>query len=77
MIVFIGVFLNKLKIIYNNMKKFTLVVEDSENEKNIPDIIRGRWEEFTSKDPYEFYHIMRKEGFDGRIILDAIGAFLD
>lgn len=59
------------------MKKFTLIVEDSEQEESASDIIRDKWEKFTSKDSYEFYHLMRKEGYDGPIILDAIGAFLD
>jgi hypothetical protein len=58
------------------MEKFTKVVEDIDNNKELSaeEVIKAEWAKKPNNiDSYEFYHLMRNENYDGAIIKSVIG----
>lgn len=55
------------------MNKFTIILENDENDLTPEQKIQNAWAEDINKDKFEFYHKMRLEGYDGDVILNSIG----
>jgi len=57
------------------MNKFTKIVEDVQKDKELSaeEVILDQWNNRPSNiDSFEFYHLMREEGYDGTVILNII-----